>query len=336
MKKIVLGLSGGVDSAAAALLLMEQGFEVHGVYLDIGLGGEQDARDAAETLGITFEVADIKEKIEKHVCRPFIDAYLCGKTPNPCVICNPTVKFHELFTAADRIGAEYVATGHYARSIDGKLLRPTARTRSDQTYMLSRLPRELISKIIFPLGDVKSKDEVRQIAAKAGLKAASKPDSMEICFIPDGDHAAYIERRGEKLPEGNFIDENGNVLGRHRGIHHYTIGMRRHLGIALGERMFVSKIDRENNTVTLSKGSGVYKNKVRAIEPNLLIDTQPEIGRTYDIRVRHSAGFSQAVLTSYDESGFDLEFPDPVRAPAPGQSAVLYDGDIVVCSGFIV
>lgn len=334
--KVVLGLSGGVDSAAAALILKEKGYEVHGVFLDIGLSGADDARDAAKTLGISFETVDIREKLEKHVCKPFVDAYLNGKTPNPCVVCNPAVKFKELFAAADRIGAEYVATGHYARIENGKLLRPSAVSRNDQTYMLCRLPRELLSRIIFPLGDVENKDEVRQMASQAELKAASKPDSMEICFIPEGDHAAYIESRGENLPEGDFIDENGKVLGRHRGIHHYTIGMRRGLRIALGERMFVSKIDRESNTVTLSKGSGVYKSKVCAVEPNLLIDTLPDIGKEYSVRVRHSAGFSQAVLVKYDESGFELEFPEPVRAPAPGQSAVLYDGDVVVCSGFII
>lgn len=331
-----MGLSGGVDSAAAALLLREKGFEIHGVFLDIGLGGAEDARDAAKTLGISFEAVNIKEKIEKHVCKPFVDSYLDGKTPNPCVVCNPTVKFRELFAIADKIGAQYVATGHYARTENGRLLRPKARSRNDQTYMLCRLPRKLLPRIIFPLGEVENKDEVRCLAAKAGLKAASKPDSMEICFIPEGDHAAYIESRGENMPEGNFIDEDGNILGRHKGIHHYTIGMRRGLGISFGERMFVSKIDREHNTVTLSKGSGVYKSTVRAECPNLLIDEQPQIGKEYSVRVRHSATFSQAVLAKYDDSCFELEFIEPVRAPAPGQSAVLYNGDMVVCSGFIV
>ncbi|NLD87305.1 MAG: tRNA 2-thiouridine(34) synthase MnmA [Clostridiales bacterium] len=335
MKKTVLGLSGGVDSAAAGLLLLEMGYDVRGVYLDIGLPGRQDAEKTASQLEIELKTIDIRDELEEHVCRRFTEEYLRGRTPNPCIMCNPKVKFKALFDAADALGCDCVATGHYARVKDNCLMKSSGDAGNDQSYMLCRLPREYISQLILPLGELSGKGEVREYAAKHGLSCASKPDSMEICFIPDNDYPKYIESQVGVLPEGDFIDENGKILGRHKGIHRYTVGMRRGLGIAMGERMFVSKIDREHNTVILSKGESVFKSSLSAASAVVLSPNPPEIGKIYDIKVRHSVTFAKGLLRSFDGEKFWIDFPEPVRAPAPGQSAVLYDGDVLVLSGYI-
>ena len=249
MEKIVLGLSGGVDSAVAAALLREQGYEVHGLYLDLGLGGLRQARQAAEELDIPLAVMDIRPELEARVCTPFAASYLRGETPSPCILCNPSVKFPALFRRADELGARLVATGHYARSENGALYRSVS--QNDQSYMLSRLTVQQLERCVFPLGDLE-KTEIRRRAAALGLTAAHQADSMEICFVPDGDYAAFIESRGVTPPPGDFIDPEGRVLGRHKGIHHYTLGQRKRLGIALGRRVFVSRIDPVRNTVTLT------------------------------------------------------------------------------------
>jgi tRNA-specific 2-thiouridylase len=332
MERIVLGLSGGVDSAVAARILAERGFEVLGLYLDIGTGGEDAARQAARELGIDFAVRDIRSELEAKVCAPFAEGYLRGETPNPCVLCNPSVKFPALLRYADEVGARYVATGHYARCENGRLFM--SKSANDQSYMLAMLTKEQLRRCVFPLGDM-PKTEVRAMAGEGGLSAAGKADSMEICFVPDGDWAAFIERRGVTPPEGDFVDPEGNVLGRHRGIHRYTIGQRKRLGIALGQRMFVSAIDPERNTVTLSEGGDLYARSAEAESVNWLIE-RPEGEIECLARVRHSRALAEAKLRAA-ERGFSLEFEQPVRAPVPGQAAVCYshDGE-VLCGGIIV
>ena len=220
-EKLVLGLSGGVDSAVAARLLREK-YDVTCLWLDIGLGGGEDAAAVAKELGLPFETADIRDALEERVCTPFAQTYLAGKTPLPCALCNPTVKFPALLALADRLGAPYVATGHYARrgtGTDGRALLRKGRPANDQSYMLSRLPQDILRRVVFPLGEYE-KREVRALAGEAALAVAEKPDSMEICFIPDGDYAAWLDRRGNTPPPGNFVDREGRVLGRHKGIHH--------------------------------------------------------------------------------------------------------------------
>ena len=226
MERVVLGLSGGVDSAVAARLLMQRGFEVVALYLDIGTGGEEAAEQAARELGIDFHVRDIRPQLEKHVCAPFAGGYLRGETPNPCVLCNPTVKFPALFALADELGARYAATGHYARCRGGRLFM--GEPENDQSYMLAFLRTEQLERCIFPLGGM-NKSAVRALAEQFSLSAAHRPDSMEICFVPDGDWAGFIERRGAVPPEGDFITPDGAVIGRHRGIH-------RQAGVRLGHR----------------------------------------------------------------------------------------------------
>lgn len=331
MDKIVLGLSGGVDSAVAADILRGMGYEVHGLYLDLGLGGTEDAERAAHELGIPLRIHDIRPELEENVCSRFADSYLQGKTPSPCILCNPSVKFPSLLRLADEIGAAKVATGHYARCEGGRLFKGSA--SNDQSYMLSRLTKLQLSRIVFPLGNLE-KAEIRGRAQRLGLSVAHKSDSMEICFIPDGDYAAFIEKRGITPPEGDYISEDGRVLGRHKGIHHYTLGQRKRLGIALGKRCFVSSIDPVNNTVTLSDDDELHVLTARTENANWLIPL-PEGAFDCEIKVRHSKQSYKASVKATG-TGFTASFYDAVRAPTPGQAAVCYVGDEVVCSGWII
>ena len=217
MEKVVLGLSGGVDSAVAARLLQRDGYAVHGVYLDIGTESErEDAVRTAEFLGVSLEILDIREELEACVCKPFAESYLRGETPNPCIACNPSVKFRGLCAAADRLGAKYVATGHYARTENGSLYM--GRTENDQSYMLCRLYREQAERLLLPLGNY-IKSEVRALAEEFGIPVAHKPDSMEICFIRDKDYIGWLSRRGAVPCKGSFVLDDGTVIGQHEGIH---------------------------------------------------------------------------------------------------------------------
>src|SRR5699024_2690054 len=263
---IVLGLSGGVDSAVAAKLLQEH-YDVTGLYLDIGLGGSgaADAAAVAERLGMPLEIADIRAQLEEQVCAPFAADYLAGRTPLPCARCNRLVKFPALFALAEKIGARYVSTGHYARVENGVLKK--GRPANDQSYMLARLTREQLQRVIFPLGNYE-KAEVRQLARSFGIPVADKPDSMEICFIPDGDYAAWLDRRGFSTPDGNFVDKDGKVLGHHKGVHHYTLGQGRGLGVSGPHRYFVTALRPDTNEVVLSDGSDLGKSTVFGSSPN--------------------------------------------------------------------
>ena len=325
--KVVLGLSGGVDSAVSALLLRRAGCEVIGVYLDNGFPGAEAARESADALGIPFETVDIRGALERFVCAPFAEGYLRGETPSPCVLCNPSVKFRQLLLAADRVGAEYIATGHYARSENGHIFR--GRNANDQSYMLCRLTQEQVRRLILPLGSYE-KAQVREIAAEHGLSAAQRPDSMEICFIPDRDYAAYIERRGITPPPGSFLLD-GQVVGKHRGIHHYTLGQRRRLGIALGERVYVSGIDPDANTVTLSRGDELRVSRIR-VRDIVWLHPPAELPLHCDARIRHSRTLEKDAELSADGI---LHFSTPVRAPTPGQAAAFYSGEELLGGGFI-
>lgn len=330
-KKLVLGLSGGVDSAVAAKLLLSEGFEVFGLYLDIaGEASRKDAKAAAENLGIPLEIADISAALEEKVCRPFVEAYLRGETPNPCVLCNPNVKFKKLLEYADSICADFISTGHYARVADGRLFK--GRPDNDQSYMLCRLKKEQLERLKLPLGDY-SKVEVRRLAESFGLPSAHKAASMEICFIPDKDYGAYIEARGIIPPEGNFVDESGKVLGRHRGIHRYTIGQRRGLNIAAGKKIFVSEIRPDTNEVVLSDGDELFVNRIVVKDINWLVPKNDKFEA--EVRVRHSK-LSFPAIVEPRENGAELVFKAPVRAPTKGQSAVFYIDDEVIGGGFIV
>ena len=336
-KKVVLGLSGGVDSAVAAQRLLGQGYEVHGLYLDIGLGGEQSARDNAAKLGIPLTVRSIQQELEEHVCAPFAADYLSGRTPSPCARCNRAVKFPALISFAREIGANWVATGHYARigtGCDGGPILLRGNSANDQSYMLSRLTRDMLSHVLFPLGDG-PKEQTRQEAEAGQLPAADRPDSMEICFIPDDDYAAWLDARGGTPPPGNFVDANGNVLGTHKGFHHYTIGQRRGLGVSSTGRLFVTEIRPHTNEVVLSHGEGLHAFMVHTDSLNWLGEHPLSAPIEVEVRLRHSRRQDPATILPLGGGRVDIHMKHPARAPTPGQLAVFYQGDQVLGSGWI-
>lgn len=331
MSKVVLGFSGGVDSAVCAALLKKQGFEVQGVYLDnAGESALADAVGTAEFIGIPLKVIDVKEELEREVCRPFTDCYLRGETPNPCIICNPNMKFKNLLAEAERCGAEHIATGHYARAENGALYK--GRPSNDQSYMLCRLTREQAARLILPLGQYE-KVETRAVAEELGLPVAKKPDSMEICFIPDKDYIGWLSRRAAMPPPGELVF-HGSVIGRHEGIHRCTVGQR-WPGLIDGRKVYVSRIDPAANTVELALWEELFRTEVCARRFSWLIDT-PSAPIRASVRVRHTK-WENPPCTAYVEDGYvRIECDEPVRAPAAGQSAVLYDGDRLLGGGFIV
>lgn len=329
--KVVLGFSGGVDSSVSAALLKQQGYEVLGLYMDNGgKDALNDAINTAKYLDIPLKVAEVADALEKNVCRPFTEAYLKGETPNPCVICNPSVKFRTLCEYADEVGAEFVATGHYARSKDGMLFK--GRPENDQSYMLCRIEREQLKRLILPLGDY-AKVEVRELAHGFGIPVADKPDSMEICFIPDKDYIAWLKNRAELPPEGDFVF-HGEVIGRHEGIYRYTVGQRRS-GLFNGRKLYISKIVPESNTIELSLWEELFKTDVVARDFHWLCD-KPKGVVAATVKVRHTKWENPPCEAYIDGDFVRIHAFDSLRAPARGQSAVLYDGDRVLGGGFVV
>ena len=342
--KVLLGLSGGVDSATAALLLREKGFVVTGYYFDVAGNnetGKGEAAAVAEQLGIDFIYEDVSADFEKIVIGNFIDEYLRGRTPNPCVMCNPNVKFKRLIERANEIGAYHIATGHYCRiardEADDKFyIRRAASEKKDQSYMLYRLGQEVLSRLICPLGEFESKDVTRSLARENSLQNAEKKDSQEICFInPADNYADYIKRAGFSSAPGNFVDKDGKILGRHQGILNYTIGQRKGLGIALGKPAFVTAIDYEKNTVTLGDNEDLFSREVISGD-NVFAAYPAESydGRKVLAKVRYSAPPTEAVI-KIDGKHILTEFKEAQRAVTPGQSVVFYDEDRVIGGGFI-
>ena len=331
MSKVVLGFSGGVDSAVSAELLKKQGFQVYGLYLD---NTDEAARlaavTAAEQRGIDLKVLDVKAQLEERVCRPFTEAYLRGETPNPCILCNPTLKFKSLMEYADAVGAEFVATGHYARAAGGRIYK--GRPANDQSYMLCRLTRQQAERALFPLGDYE-KAQVRQLAEELGLPAAHKPDSMEICFIPDKDYIGWLSRRAAMPPEGDFVF-HGQVVGRHEGIHRYTVGQRRP-GLMDGRKVYISRIDPVSNRIELALWEELFQTEVTARDFNWLIEP-PRSPICASVRVRHTKWENPPCSAAVEGDRVRIRCVEPVRAPAAVQSAVLYDGEQLLGGGFIV
>ena len=332
MSHVILGLSGGVDSAVCAALLQKAGHTVTGLYLENGVSpdGARDAQTVADALGVELTVGDIRAELEAHVCSAFDLAYRTGRTPNPCILCNPTVKFKTLLEEADRRGAQFVATGHYARARDGGLYKGMPST--DQSYMLCRLTREQVSRLLLPLGDYE-KTQTRELAEQLCLPVAKKPDSMEICFIPDKDYAGWLSQRAPLPGPGDFVLD-GEIVGQHEGICRYTVGQRRP-GLINGRKVYVSRIDAETNTVRLAYWDDLFQTTVLARDFNWLIDP-PDGPLRAQVRVRHTKWENPPCTAVIEGGTVRIECDEPVRAPAPGQSAVLYDGDRVLGGGFIV
>lgn len=356
MAKIVVGLSGGVDSSVAAYLLKEAGHEVIGVTMQIwqeeaneiqeenggccGLSAVEDARRVAQKLGIPYYVMNFRQEFKESVIDYFVAEYMAGRTPNPCIACNRYVKWESLYHRARAIGADGIATGHYSRIValpNGRYtLKKSVTDAKDQTYALYNLTQEQLKHTLMPVGDY-SKDEIRAMAEKIGLFVANKPDSMEICFVPDDNYAGFIEEyTGKTFPEGNFVNTAGEVLGRHQGIIHYTVGQRKGLGIALGQRMFVKEIRPETKEVVLASNEGLFSNVLYADRINFMsVETLTEpMEVTAKIRYNHKG--AKAVIELVGEDKLKVTFEEPQRAITPGQAVVLYDGEFVVGGGTIL
>ena len=332
MSRVVLGFSGGVDSAVSAVLLQKAGFEVHGVYLDNnGFDARREAVEAALRMGVELTVVDVHAELETLVCRPFTDCYLRGETPNPCVLCNRALKFPALLNEADRVGAELVATGHYARAENGALYK--GRPANDQSYMLCRLTREQAARLTLPLGPFE-KTQVRALAEELGLPAAHKKDSMEICFIPDKDYVGWLSRRAALPGPGDFVF-HGQVVGRHEGVVRWTVGQRVP-GLYEGRKLYVASIDAEENRIELALWEELFQTELLAADFNWLIEPPLAKDISASVRVRHTKWEEPRCLArALKDGSARIVCETPVRAPAPGQSAVLYDGERLLGGGFI-
>lgn len=336
--RILVGISGGVDSAFAAKKLLQEGHEVEGAVLIMHSYTEiQAAREAAESVGIRLHEIDCQGGFEE-IKNNFVSEYTRGRTPNPCIICNERVKFKTLYDFAMAEGFDAISTGHYAGIVesDGRyaLAMPEDR-RKEQTYMLYRLPQEILSRLVLPLSEG-TKTEIREKAREQGISAADRGDSQEICFLPEGNHTEYIESVAGKCPEGDFIDADGNIIGRHKGIIHYTVGQRKGLGISLGERAFVTRIDPDENTVTLSpKMSGERTLWLSDVVYSGMPSPERETVAELEVKLRYTAPLVSATAYLYPDGRVRLELAEPQKF-APGQSAVLYRGGIVLLGGFII
>ena len=356
--KIVVGMSGGVDSSVAAALLLEQGFEVIGVTMktyefdDVGgniqneasccgLGAVNDARLVASSLGIPHYVVDFREAFGREVIANFVDEYLKGRTPNPCVICNREIKWGELLRKAESLGADRIATGHYARVRfdDTRSRYVVARgrnTEKDQSYALWAVSQEALAKTLFPLGDL-SKPEVRTIAAGLGLRTATKQESYEICFVPDDRYDRFLNERVPDLQQrlnGGEILLDGKVVGHHQGYPFYTVGQRRGIG-PFGKKMYVTGIDRDSNTVTIGPDDALFHRNLTATGANWMAGN-PSLGTMrVQAKVRYKDEATPATVVIDSERSFHLTFDEPKRAITPGQSVVMYDGEVVAGGGVI-
>ena len=339
MKKILVALSGGVDSAAAAILLRERGYEVGGATMLLRDGGEgevEDARRTGETLGIPFHCFDLRKEFEEIVIGAFRQVYVSGGTPNPCVLCNKRMKFGLFLDKALDLGYDGIATGHYARlrkSGDRVLLTKAADSAKDQSYMLCGLNQYQLSHCLFPLGDVLSKEETRCLAEEAGLDVAKKRDSQDICFVPDGDYMQYLTDHGLIPQEGNFITAEGQILGKHRGVEAYTVGQRRGLGMAFGQRAYV--LGKRGTDVIIGDNEDLFSRNVWVEQVNYIPFDRLSESLNVEAKLRYSARSATAKLVPHEDS-CELIFEQPQRAVTPGQTAVFYAGDVVIGGGIIV
>ncbi len=349
MTRVLVAMSGGVDSSVAAALLVEAGYDVIGVAMRLWNGPSDsgccslddfvDARRVAARLGIPFFVMDFSDLFERHVVRPFAEDYLRGRTPNPCARCNQFVKFDALFSRAQALGADFLATGHYARLVrgpEGEWHLHTARSRDkDQSYFLFGLPRQRLAQILFPVGD-RTKQEVRALAREKKLPVAEKPESQEVCFVPRRDYAEFVEKyTGQAGAPGPIVDENGAVLGVHDGIHRFTIGQRRGLRVGGGRPRYVVDLDPNTGTVRVGDRTATLAQGLRAIQVNWLVSRLPEPGEQLTVKIRSRFNPTPVVVESADATTFVVRAPGRLQAVTPGQVAVLYDGDRVVGGGWI-
>lgn len=340
--KILVALSGGVDSSAAAALLLEKGHTVGGATMRLCPDGcddpSIDAKAAAEKLGIPFFLFDLRKEFSENVIFDFIETYKKGNTPNPCIVCNKTMKFGAFINCAKDVGYDKIATGHYGKikkQGERYLLYAGEYKEKDQSYMLWSLSQNALSHLVLPLGSL-TKEEVRAFAAKSGLENANKKESQDICFIPDGDYASFITREtGLSFPEGDFVLEDGTVKGRHKGIIHYTVGQRRGLGLALPAPLYVKRKDAEKNKVILCPAEGLFDDSLTAHSVNWIPFDTLDAPLTLEAKIRYGAKKTLCTVTPTGENTVSVSFNEPQRAISPGQSVVFYDGDLLVGGAII-
>lgn len=347
-KRVMIGMSGGVDSSVAAFLLKNEGYEVIGATLELFAGSSCcnidtyiDAKNVCNQLGIPHFTFNYKDEFREHVIDDFISCYANCKTPNPCIECNKYMKFGFMYEKAKELGCNYIATGHYAKTEYSEkygrwVLKKSKSLKKDQSYVLWNIPKELIEHILFPLADYEEKEEIRKIARDNNLKVANKPDSEDICFVPDGNYKKFLENNSDIKPkEGNIVDTKGKILGKHTGLYNYTIGQRKGLGISNPVPLFVVGFNSGKNEVIVGEEKELYKSEIEVDEINLILVDEIKDWMDVEVKTRYSSKVAKAKIKQEDNK-IKVKFEEPQRAVTPGQSAVFYIDDIVLGGGKII